>query len=194
MEDTATVKTINAKDTGHMRLSLWLLGWSDQVFLCQITVCLLLEKFTLFQVSSSNNHYQSQTCYALERCILVRSCKLKHQTASLDAQFGVVAWRPKKAKLTGVQLQSCKKFLCSSSCSTHTNSQLLRLRVIINLYQLAQTVDNDHVKVLPHHVCRWSVRCQRVHHFFRNIAISNQIQNSRACVDTTCASVLHEWR
>ena len=175
MEDTGTVKTINAKHAGHLKLSLWLLGWSDQVFLCQITVCLQPEKFTLFQVSSENNHYQLQTYCALERCFLVRSCKLKRQTASLDAQFGVVAWRPKKSKIDWCAVTELQKILCPSSCSTHTNSQLLRLRVIIYLYQLVQTVDIDCRKVLPHHACWGSVTCQRVHHFFRNIAISNQI-------------------
>ena len=115
-------------------------------------------------------------------------------TTSLDAQFGVVAWRPKKAKLSGVQLQSCKKFLCSPSWSTHTNSRLLRYKVIINLYQLAQPVDIDHKQVLSHHACWCSVSCQRVHVFFQNNAICNWIGIWGLCVATTGALLVHEIR
>ena len=57
MEDADNNKTINTKAVGHQKLSLWLIGWSDQVFLCQITVCLLPGKFTFFTLISCNNSY-----------------------------------------------------------------------------------------------------------------------------------------
>ena len=176
--------------TSEAILVIMWLKWS--IFHCQITVCLQPEKFTLFKVSSCNNHYQLQTCHALEKSILVRTCKPKHQTVSLGAQFCAVVWWPKKAKLTGVQLQSCKKFLCSSPCSTHTNSKLLSLKVIIHVYQLADTVDIDHKKVLPHNACCWSVICQRMHVVFHSIAICNWIEILGLCVTTTGTLVVHE--
>ena len=51
----------------------------------------------------------SQTCHSLETFILVSTCKLKHQTATLDAQFCVVAWRPKKIKIDWCAVELLQK-------------------------------------------------------------------------------------